>query len=276
MEQLYKLKDTVVQYLSPKRSVAAPESSLPDRKRRRTTGRTTPSKNTDTIHLYEPISEPHDKKSQAALYSRIRNSNRNSTSSPTNRRKRAHPEEETEGDRSTLGKLKNASESETLAFEDEENDTKYEENDHPEDENDLDEDVDVGSVSPEDSPSQIVTDEEDNESGSELLNEGDDEDEKASEELEVSPVDKVNEYLARQAELALKKELIEQIKAKGEWHPDEVYLFERLSLRSFEELLPAEWQIDFRTLPETLFTTSKDKTFINFNILNSFRGKSAL
>jgi hypothetical protein len=92
-------------------------------------------------------------------------------------------------------------------------------------------------------------------------------------EIEVSPEDKVEEYLARQAELALKKDAIEKAKAEGGWHPEELYLFERLSMRSFEELLPTSWQIDFPTLPEDLFTDFQDKTFINFNYGSSYRGE---
>ncbi|KIN00280.1 hypothetical protein OIDMADRAFT_82128, partial [Oidiodendron maius Zn] len=93
---------------------------------------------------------------------------------------------------------------------------------------------------------------------------------------EITAEEKVKEYLDRQAELALRKEAIDEVKAQGTWHPDEVFLFERLSMRSFEELLPASWQIDFPTLPETLFTTSPEKTFINYNCGSSSRGVKAL
>ena len=85
------------------------------------------------------------------------------------------------------------------------------------------------------------------------------------EEEEVSPEDKVAEYLARQAELALRKEAIAEVKAKGDWHPDEVFLFERLSMRSFEEVFPADWKREFPTLSADLFTADEKNAFINFN-----------
>jgi hypothetical protein len=84
---------------------------------------------------------------------------------------------------------------------------------------------------------------------------------------------KVQEYLARQAELALIREDVEKARASGTWHPDELFLYERLAMRSFEELLPQEWQIDFRTLPELLFTKDDEKTFINSNCISRSRGK---
>jgi hypothetical protein len=91
-------------------------------------------------------------------------------------------------------------------------------------------------------------------------------------EVQISPEDKVAEYLARQAELALRKEAIAEVKAKGDWHPGEIFLFERLSMRSFEELFPAEWKVDFPTLSGDLFTTIRDNTFINYNCGSSASG----
>jgi hypothetical protein len=93
------------------------------------------------------------------------------------------------------------------------------------------------------------------------------------EEDEVSPEDKVAEYLARQAELALRKEAIAEVKAKGDWHPDEVFLFERLSMRSFEEIFPATWKMEFPTLSGELFTTVPKNTFVNFNCASSALGE---
>ncbi|TAQ91675.1 hypothetical protein B7494_g65 [Chlorociboria aeruginascens] len=88
---------------------------------------------------------------------------------------------------------------------------------------------------------------------------------------EPSSEEKVEEYLARQAELELKRDEVEQAKARGDWHPDEVFLIERLALRGFEALLPAGWQIDFDTLPKVLFETT-DNAFINYNCASSYRG----
>jgi hypothetical protein len=145
---------------------------------------------------------------------------------------------------------------------------------------------DGSSLAPEDSPSQITPnyedDEEDDDEGLASDEDGDDEgeedyeeedDTKVLQDEEASAREKVQEYLARQAELALKKEAIKEVKAQGNWHPDEVFLFERLSLRSYEELLPQEWQIDFRTLPEDLFNKNKDSVLINYNCSPSFHGK---
>ena len=103
--------------------------------------------------------------------------------------------------------------------------------------------------------------------------------EPTEEEIEEDLVDeqavaeaKVQEYLARQAELALRKEEVERVKAAGDWHPDEIYLFERLSMRSFEQIIPAEWKVDLPSLPETLFTTDPEKMFVKSNYRTSYSG----
>lgn len=93
---------------------------------------------------------------------------------------------------------------------------------------------------------------------------------------EASAEAKVQEYLARQAELALRREEVEKARAAGDWHPDEIFLFERLSLRSFEELIPAEWQVDFPTLPEILFTNDLENAFVKNNYRPNGSGKCCL
>ncbi|KAG9234633.1 hypothetical protein BJ875DRAFT_504593 [Amylocarpus encephaloides] len=95
-------------------------------------------------------------------------------------------------------------------------------------------------------------------------------------EPEVSSETKVEEFLARQAELALRQEDIAKAKAEGDWHPDELFVYERLLMRSFEELIPKEWKIDFPTLPELLFTDDLDKAFIKDHRPSSYRGARAL
>ena len=259
MDQLYKLKDTVFGYLSPKRSS---ESSGPDPKRRRTVGFGTPSKDLAGEHVYQPMSEPRGEKAQAALYRRV--TSRPFSRRNTNPRKRGREDYDEdddleEGEQLVSGEKNdevNLSGSEEVA----------------------------SSLGPEDSPSQITpnddddeeveVDEDQDEDGGEDY--GEEYDEEEGDELpqdeEASAREKVQEYLARQAELALKKEAIEEVKLKGDWHPSEVFLFERLSLRSFEELMPEEWQIDFRTLPEDLFNLNKDKVLINYNCSPSFHG----
>lgn len=123
--------------------------------------------------------------------------------------------------------------------------------------------LEAESLSPHESASQIspqgseAEDEEDQEDfDGELADEGE-----LVREDELSAEDKVKAYLARQAELESKKGEIEKIKASGDWHPDEVFLFERLALRSFEPLLPADWIREFPTLPDEIFAAD-GKAFI--------------
>jgi hypothetical protein len=220
MDQLFRLKDTFIQYLSP----AA--------KRRRTTGPATPSNDAMEHTFLTPISEPKDRRAQTLVLDHVSHKYL-SPSDTKNPRKRARED--------------------------------YEEDD----------DSDVG---PDDSISQGTA----SGDGDGLSNvtslieeeaiEEEDEAEIAAREDAVAEA-KVQEYLARQAELALIREDVEKAKASGTWHPDELFLYERLAMRSFEELLPEEWQIDFRTLPELLFTKDDEKTFINSNCASRSRGK---
>lgn len=254
MNQLFKLKDSVFGYLSPKRSA---ESPRPDPKRRRTVGPSTPSK---VEHAYQPISEPQGEKAQTATYQRI--PTKYFSRSDTNPRKRGRGDDEDDGDLPGGEQFLQGNEDEDMNLGDEEGV--------------------ASSLGPEDSPSQISPNEdneEDEERSEEDGEEGEIEQDYDEGEVELphdeeaSAREKVQEYLARQAELALKKEAIEEVKLQGNWHPDEVFLFERLSLRSYEALIPHEWQIDFKTLPEELFHGNKDKALINYNCSPSFHGK---
>ncbi|KAG0652580.1 hypothetical protein D0Z07_0440 [Hyphodiscus hymeniophilus] len=234
---------------------------MPDPKRRRTIGPGTPSKALNGDHAYQPFSEPRSEKAQVALYSRL-STKYLSSSLSKNPLKRSR-EDDDEGEQLGGEEAGMAINSDSMG-------------------------EDSGSLDPEDSPSQITPrynddEEEDGEDSG-------DEDGEASEDEEVfddeevdEPVDedatareKVEEYLARQAELALKKDAIAEVKQQGTWHPDEVYLFERLSLRSYEALIPQEWQIDFGTLPGDLFDQDKDKVLINHNCCPSSHGVKAL
>jgi hypothetical protein len=221
MDQLFKLKNTFIQYLSPKR--------------RRTVGPPTPPHTPGAAeHAYLPTSEPKDKKTKAALGTKI------------------NPKYLSPSDtRFARGSRKRAREDDEFA------------------------DDGDSEVSPDESISQ-VTPVEKSRHDSVISPASDVEESEVGvddpEEEEISADDKVQEYLDRQAELALRRGAIEEVRAQGNWHPDEMFLFERLSMRSFEELLPATWQIDFPTLPKTLFTTDPDKTFINFNCGTSSRG----
>jgi hypothetical protein len=256
MDQLARLKDSVFGYFSPKRSVP----TMPDAKRRRTVGPPTPSKDLIGEPAYEPIL-PRGQNAQVALYSRL--STKYFSTSITNPLKRRRKDEEDAEDGDEGEQLDVAEDVEINLEEPEE---------------------DGDSINPEDSPSQITAqfdeDNEEEENGSDEDGDGDEVEDEYDEDDVEQPIDeeasareKVEEYLARQAELALKKDAIAEVKQQGTWHPDEVYLFERLSLRSFEALIPREWQIDFRTLPEDLFGERKDKVLINYNCRTSFHGK---
>ena len=251
MEQLAKIKDSVFGFFSPRRI-----NTMPDPKRRHTIDLETPSKDLAGEHVFDPISEPRGEKAQVALYNRL-NTKYISTSLSKNPLKRSREE-------------------------DDDNEQLYEGK----------EDVEMSavnseSISPEESPSQITPgyddeeeeeDESEDEDGEGFEGEGEYDDDEAEEifDEEATAREKVEEYLARQAELALKKDLIAEVKQQGTWHPDEVYLFERLSLRSFEPLIPQEWQIDFGTLPEDLFDENKDNVLINHNCLPGFHGKPSM
>lgn len=235
MDQLYRLKETVIGYLSPKR--------------RRTTGPTTPSPQLSSEqHLYEPASEPQGQRAQAALRRRIA-------------AKYLSPPDSRFGS----GSRKRAREDE---YDITEIDSRYT----------------SSEISPEESASQITHADETKgvaasdlptEEGIDELEEELEEDlvQEVVEEEEISSQDKVAEYLARQAELTLRKEAIAEVRANGGWHPDEVFLFERLSMRSFEEVFPAEWKVDFPTLSGDLFTTVQEITFVDYNFGSSAAGE---
>jgi hypothetical protein len=252
MEQLARLKESVFGYFSPGRT----QTTMSDTKRRRTIGPGTPSKDLAGEHAYEPFSEPRGEKAQVALYHRL-STKYVSTSHTRNPLKRGRGDEDED-------EQLNEREDVEMAFNSEDGD----------------------SISPEDSPSQITSNyddgdeegEDDERGRDEDGDQGEEEDYEANEveqavDADAAAREKVEEYLARQAELALKKDAIAQVKAQGDWHPDEVFLFERLSLRSFEPIVPREWQIDFRTLPEDLFEEDKNRALINFNHRSSIAGK---
>lgn len=63
---------------------------------------------------------------------------------------------------------------------------------------------------------------------------------------------------------------------KGHWAEAEEDLFYRLAMRGFEPLVPSNWQLDFSTLPESLFGLPGDITppYINATGGSNFRGKT--
>ena len=126
-------------------------------------------------------------------------------------------------------------------------------------------------ITPEDSASHIKSRSESGTSGE------DDEEERdpelnSREESELSAEAKVHLFLDRQTELARRQEAIDR-KKEGNWHEDEILLFQKLSMRGFEPLLPSHWNYDFRTCPVTIFSRNDNETFINARSGNDFRGK---
>jgi hypothetical protein len=97
----------------------------------------------------------------------------------------------------------------------------------------------------------------------------------SEEESELDAEAKVHQFLDRQTELARRQEALERIK-DGDWHKDEITLFQKLSLRGLEPLLPAHWSFDFRTCPATIFSSKEEETFINSKSGNEFRATNAL
>ncbi|KAE9371511.1 hypothetical protein N431DRAFT_341630 [Stipitochalara longipes BDJ] len=118
----------------------------------------------------------------------------------------------------------------------------------------------------------------DQESDEQAVEEIEEEEEEEGEDIdeEAAAQAKVQEYLARQAELALIREEVEKVKAAGDWHPDEIFLFERISMRSYEEVISSDWRIDLPTLPEVLFTKEPEKIFVKNNCNSSYSGVKAL
>lgn len=139
---------------------------------------------------------------------------------------------------------------------------------------DDDEDESASGVLPDDSISQVEVEED---SASSASSAGDYEESEALQEdqefedEEVTGEDKVAEWQARQAELAVRLGNIEKARA-ADSHPDAFFLTQRIQLRSFEAIMPALWQIDFPALPQDLFTDDEEKQFINSNSVSSYAG----
>jgi len=264
---------------------------LSPNKRRRTVGPGTPTQQPPPEHSYLPLSEPQDKKARAAVQARI---DRNYTSYADTRfgpgsRKRARNEGEDFDARDELD-----SQSSSIVLSDEALDVEkvsdqyYAEASGGEYGGKADQDHSSDVVSPGDSASQITPIEDsegelEGEEGEAELDynlderleetEGDSLDEVGwPEEQETTAQKKVQEYLARQAELMSRQEEFKKNIAGGQWHPDELYLFDRLSMRSFEPIFPLIWQLDLPTLNPALF--SRAKTFFNSNHVGRDYGES--
>jgi hypothetical protein len=237
MDQIVKLKDSFFGYLTPAR-------------RRRTIQPYTPT--APTQRLLGPNTEPRGKE-RAVIAGRI---SKKYLSPTDTKRNRVRP-------------------SKKIQLED--NDEEY---------IDSDEDTENAtgrskSVLPEDSVSQVaedieqVEDEEDEELKEEEEEYGEDdagdeeEVEDDEEELNLNPEDepeisteaKVDSYLNDQTEFELRRREVEE--KRGEWMDAEVALYERLSLRGYQPLLPELWHHDFSTCPANIFTHNDAETFLN-------------
>ncbi len=283
MDFVYRLKDSVVQYLSP------------PQKRRRTTGPPgSPSNDTPEHTLIVPTSEIRDRKAQVAVLKRVTKI-RLSPRGTRNLRKRTRGEYE--DDEETISPDDSISQVTPQGDDSEEEgcvnlnvNVEMESDGEGDEDGEEDEEEEGGEFAADsiDPDVEMISEEEGSEGEQEVWNAEEERSENAAtdsdvepaeEEIEEDPVDeqavaeaKVQEYLARQAELALRKEEVERVKAAGDWHPDEIYLFERLSMRSFEQIIPAEWKVDLPSLPETLFTTDPEKMFVKSNYRTSYSG----
>jgi hypothetical protein len=270
MEFVYRIKDSVVQtiqYLSP------------PSKRRRTTGPETSSHDATAEALPIPTSEPRDRKARAAVLGHVsKKSLSPSDTKKTRKRTRDEYEEDDITPDDSISQITpQGDDSEDAEDEEGVEDPDVEMESEVEGEDEGEED---GSEAFEVDESEGDVEVEEDEEGSEdALIDQESDIEAVEEEIEEEEVDqeaaaeaKVQEYLARQAELALIKEEVAKVKAAGDWHPDEIFLFERLSMRNHEELISSEWKIDLPTLPETLFTNDPEKMFVKNNFRPSYSG----
>ena len=259
---------------------------LTPNKRRRTVGPDLPTQQSPSEHSYHPVSEPRTKSTQATLRNR---SDRRYTLYADTRfkpgsRKRVRDESD---DFDTPDEL-NSQTSSVIASDDHikgEGDVNRDNEEMPEDKDEyegkggLKDEENLDVVSPGDSASQItplessVDGSQEGEAqeaeweieleGHEEVEEGKFDDVEWQAEQETTAQKKVQEYLARQVELMSRQEEFKKNIAGGKWHPDELYLFDRLSMRSFEPIFPLIWQLDLPTLNPALF--SKGTTFFNSN-----------
>ncbi|KAA6409275.1 MAG: hypothetical protein FRX48_06828 [Lasallia pustulata] len=72
-----------------------------------------------------------------------------------------------------------------------------------------------------------------------------------------------------------RQEMIKQIE-RGDRTPEEIALLKKLTMCGFEPLLPRNWMMDFKTLPETMFTNDESRIFINAASGNEFRATRAI
>lgn len=83
---------------------------------------------------------------------------------------------------------------------------------------------------------------------------------------------KVEAFFSYQDAMEKNKVMFQEIREE-KWHADEIRLFEKLAMRGLEPLMSTSWYHDFRTCPQILFTEKEDETFINSISGNEFRGE---
>ena len=83
------------------------------------------------------------------------------------------------------------------------------------------------------------------------------------------------DYVDVDPERTRREKALDEI-AHGDWTAMEVNLWTKLNIRGFEPLLPSNWQMDFPTCPNNLFTANKSRAFIHSANGNDFRGKQFL
>lgn len=245
MNQLLRIKDSFIDYLSP------------GKRRRTTLGSSTPDAKQPTFLV--PYSDPQDKKAEAAALSRLDN---NYIPYPKNPRKRAREDDRDSMIFSAIDPDDSVSQTPTDEYSQSSNVTRTS------GEKESDEIDEERPETAERGENEDEGEREDDASDVEMAFE-------VEEDEQISAEVKVAEYLARQAELELRLKDVEAFKLSGK-HKDEIYLFERMSMRGFEELLPVAWQIDFPTLPIDIFTNNPDKTLVNSNCISDSRAVKAL
>ena len=87
--------------------------------------------------------------------------------------------------------------------------------------------------------------------------------------------EKKEHFLDVEDERIRRQEMLKQLE-RGDRTPEEIVLFEKLTMRGFKPIIPRIWMMDFKTLPETMFTSDESEIFINAASGNEFRGISHL
>ena len=104
-----------------------------------------------------------------------------------------------------------------------------------------------------------------------LIADGSDEDDLG----DLTQEEKKEHLFSMEDERIKRQEMLKQIE-RADWTPEEAALFEKLTMRGFEPILPRNWMMDFKTIPEGLFTADEAEIFINAASGKDFRGTFTL